>query len=287
VQFSNKIELYDYFFLGVMHMACSLRVYVACLRLGVQRELAYPLNFVVDSVVNPFIVCGVEMSMWYAIVASQQGQSLNGYSVGSYLIYFLWGSFFSRQLNTWSQEYAMGQEIYSGQVNASLTRPVSYIMLHFFQFLGQRFIRLFIALGIPIVLSMVITDHAFLMRLPMALIVGFLYLFFNFKLAQLFLCLAFYLHRVNSVVFSKNVTLWVLTGELFPLDLLPDAAYRIARILPFASGVFIPVGYLSGRIGDTELMEGMIGLVAGIVGVTCAAEFAWARAVRHYSGLGA
>lgn len=85
----------------------------------------------------------------------------------------------------------------------------------------------------------------------------------------------------------KNMALWVLTGESFPLDLIPEPYKSYVLRLPFASGVYFPVAYLTGRVGNEELLQAFASVALGIAVVSVIAWLMWRRGLREYSGIGA
>ncbi len=66
-------------------------------------------------------------------------------------------------------------------------------------------------------------------------------------------CAAFFLNKIHSFTAAKNLALWVISGEIIPLDLMPEPFRTILIALPFSSGVFIPVGYLTVAAACTRL----------------------------------
>ena len=81
--------------------------------------------------------------------------------------------------------------------------------------------------------------------------------------------------------------IWVLTGELMPLDLLPSPIREWIIALPFSCGIYIPAAYLSGRIDTNAFMKGFISLAVGGVVFGLLARFVWKQGLRRYSGTGA
>ena len=81
--------------------------------------------------------------------------------------------------------------------------------------------------------------------------------------------------------------IWVLTGELMPLDLLPSPIREWVIALPFSCGIYLPAAYLSGRIETDVFMQGFISLAAGGIFFGLLARFVWKKGLRRYSGTGA
>src|SRR5690606_31378152 len=125
------------------------------------------------------------------------------------------------------------------------------------------------------------------MRLGPALLMGVMYLLFihtiNFALASM----AFFFDHVYSLNTTQNMVLWLLTGSVFPLDLLPSWTSRLLIRLPFSCGTYLPAGYISGRIGTEQFFQGFISLAIGLLLAAVLARFNWNRGLKNYTGTGA
>lgn len=76
-------------------------------------------------------------------------------------------------------------------------------------------------------------------------------------------------------------------GELFPLDLLPEPFKTAFIAAPFASGTFIPVGYIIGRVDIQTVYNGFISVTIGLVVLNLLAAYLWKRGIDSYVGTGA
>ena len=99
--------------------------------------------------------------------------------------------------------------------------------------------------------------------------------------------LAFQLNRVYSLTIAKNLALWIFTGELFPLDILPEPYRSILIQLPFANAVFIPVGYLTGRVPLEMVCHGFATTTYGLIVMGALSALTWKWGLSKYSGHGA
>jgi ABC-2 type transport system permease protein len=85
----------------------------------------------------------------------------------------------------------------------------------------------------------------------------------------------------------KNMLIWVLAGELVPLDLYPEPVRTWLLHSPFASGVYVPVSYITGRVGTPFFLQSFISISGGLVVFGAIAYVLWWRGVRSYTGTGA
>jgi ABC-2 type transport system permease protein len=113
------------------------------------------------------------------------------------------------------------------------------------------------------------------------------YLVFVHTVSFCVACLAFFLNRTYSFTAIKNTAIWVLAGELIPLDLYPEPVKSLLIRSPFASGVYVPVGFITGRFGYDLMMTSLVSVLLGIAAVGLFAAWLWRAGLRVYSGTGA
>lgn len=235
----------------------------------------------------------IEVALWSGIfrglVLSTGSETplLNGFGLNSYLTYAIWGSFVARIAVTWNYENRMIEEIESGSINVLLSRPTSFFEYYMSQFLGYKIITTMISMFIPVCVSIWLDLPVDYSRLPTAFLLVCYYLVFVQTLSFTIATIAFFLNRAHSFTVAKNLSLWLLSGELIPLDLLPTAVKNALLALPFANAVYVPVGYITGRIDSSLLIQGFLTTSVGILVIGWIARMSWNRGIRHYTGTGA
>jgi ABC-2 type transport system permease protein len=264
-----------------------LRRNLAAARLAVLSQLEYRINFAVDAVIQPVLTSAIEVTLWSAILTGMGGRSLGGFGREYYLAYALWANFMGRISTNWMYEFTMLDDIDTGKVNSILVRPISFYEYYLSQFLGYKLLCAFVALGIPAVACLVMKVPFHPERLPLMLVMLVFYLVFTHTLSFCVACMAFFMNRANALTGMKNLAIWVLAGELVPLDLYPEPLKTILMNSPFAAGVYLPVGYLTGRFGVEQMMHGFTSIAAGMIVVALLAFTMWRSGVRNYAGTGA
>ncbi len=230
------------------------------------------------------------MFLWFAIFSTRSAggdQNINGMGMNSYLAYALWAAFFARISANWAYEFRMSDEIESGSINSLLTKPMSFFEYYLFQLLGHKAVTTFFSLMIPLALSMALPWPMNLSRIPLAIILVFYYLVLVHLIAMCVTTTGFFINRTGSITVAKNLILWLLTGELVPLDIVPSPWKEYLLVLPFSSGVYYPVAYITGRIGHREMLTGFLSVTAGIIVVGSFMVFYWRQGLRKYVGTGA
>jgi ABC-2 type transport system permease protein len=227
----------------------------------------------------------VEAAFWTGLIDATGSSSLAGFPVRYYLGYFLYLILGLGSMN-WRFERAMIAEINNGAVNALLLRPGSFYTYHMGQLLGQKLITAFIMVPVIFLIAGIwdLPFHA--ERLPMVLLMGISYVILLFSLHFAVASMAFFFDNVYSLNNSKNMIIWILTGELMPLDLLPSPLREWVIALPFSSGIYLPAAYLSGRIETGVFMKGFISLAIGGIFFGLLARLIWKNGLRGFGGTG-
>lgn len=256
-------------------------------KLAIASNIEYRMNFFIDSLLQPSITSVVEMVLWMAIFKGAQATSIGGFGEDYYLAYALWATFIARATANWTYEFKMIEEIDQGSINSLLVRPMNYYEYYLSQLLGYKTATTFFSLIFPVIIILAFklpTDWA---RVPAALALIFYYLLFVYGVSFCISSLAFFFNKVNSLTVTKNLALWLLTGELFPLDLMPEAFRKVFVMLPFSSGVYIPVGFMTGRIGWDVLVQGFLSVTISMVFVSLLGWYLWKKGMKAYVGTGA
>lgn len=264
-----------------------LRRNLAASQLAIRSQLEYRINFIIDAMVQPLITASVETTIWFAILSNTPGNTLGGFSKEYYLAYAFWANFVGRVTINWMYEFVMLDEIDSGRVNSILMRPISYYEFFLAQFVGYKLLTASCSFFIPIVGCYFLGVPVSIEKVFLALALISIYLIFVHTLSFSVACLAFFINRAQSFTGIKNMIIWVMSGELIPLDLYPDYLKNILIHSPFASGVYIPVGYITGRVSDDLFKQSFLSIFFGIIVAGVLAHWLWTKGLKVYSGTGA
>jgi ABC-2 type transport system permease protein len=229
----------------------------------------------------------MEVAIWSAIIASTGRSTLGGFPRESYVAYALWAAFFGRVGSNWMYEFRMVDEIDTGSINSVLARPISFYEYYLSQFLGYKLLTSTISFTVPIIVTLFMTGPTHLERLPLACAIQIFYLILVHTVSFTVASLGFFLNRVHGFTMAKNIALGMLTGELFPLDLVPEPFRHVVMWLPFSNSVFVPVGYITGRLQIADVGRGFISLIISIIIMGFVAHTIWQAGRRRYSGTGA
>jgi ABC-2 type transport system permease protein len=260
---------------------------LACARLAALQQLEYRFNLIADTMIQPLIVSLVEMTIWLAFFSSTGQTTLAGFSREAYLAYALWAAFISRVSTSWMYESLMIEDVENGTINSILVRPITFFEYYLGQLMGYKVLTTSISLLAPIAACMIFKLPVDISRLPLALVLVFYYLILVHIFSIVIASLGFFFTRVHHLTIAKNITLWMLTGEFFPLDIAPEPFKSVLIALPFSSATFRPVGYMTGRLEVETIYNGFFSVTCGILVIGPLAAIMWNAGRKRYSGTGA
>lgn len=260
---------------------------LAFAKLAIVSNLEYRLNYFVDALVQPTLTTGIEMLLWYAVFVGAGTNQIAGFGKEFYLSYALWSAFFARICTSWMYETRMINEIDSGAINSLLVRPMSFYEYYFSQLMGYKFITTIVSMMVPLIAVSIFDLPTKNERLPLAFALEFYYLILVHSISFAISSLAFFFNKVHSMTAAKNLALWVFTGELFPLDLMPEPFRSIVMTLPFSAGVYAPVGYLTGRLEVNSIWQAFSSVTVGIIVFNILGTLMWKKGIKVYAGTGA
>ncbi|MGZ3788994.1 MAG: ABC transporter permease [Bacteriovorax sp.] len=260
---------------------------LAFANLAIVSNLEYRLNYFIDAIVQPILTTGIEILLWVAVFKGAHSESINGFGRNYYLSYALWSAFFARIATSWMYEFRMIEEVGSGTINGLIVRPMSFYEYYLSQLLGYKFITTIISMIVPLLAAHFFHMPTIYARIPLGIVLCFYYLILVHTISFLVCCVAFHLTKISSFTVAKNLMLWILTGELFPLDLIPGPWREKIIALPFSSGVFLPVGYITGRVELNQVINGFISVTFALVFLNALGAWLWKKGLASYSGTGA
>ena len=260
---------------------------LAFVRLAALSNLEYRFNYLTDAILQPLLTALIELTLWTAVFASISGDTIGGFPKSFYLSYAVWAAFVARITANWMYEFRMIEEVDRGTINSVLARPIGFSEYYLSQFLGYKLMTTLFSLCIPIAIELFSGSPERLLRVPAAICLTILYLVFAHLISLSIASFAFFLNRAYSFTVAKNLLIWLLSGELFPLDLAPEPFRHWLLLLPFSSAVYVPVGYLTGRIGTDVLSAGFLHVAVGICIMWIVSSVLWKVGLRKYSGTGA
>ena len=230
----------------------------------------------------------VALGIWWSI-AKQSGGEVDGFSGPAFVQYFFAITLVNQLTQAW-QSWYIEQWIAEGEMNHRLTRPLKPIHEAVADNIAFKARTATLILAVWIAVSLIWPDA----RLPFrprhiglaaaAIVLGAAIRFLNNFTVGLF---GFWTTRAAALVELQMAVGMFLSGQLAPLDLLPERVRVFAHLLWFPYMIAFPVSLLVGT-GDsaTSPIEGFTGQIVWLAIWWVAYRAVWRKGLERYGAVG-
>jgi ABC-2 type transport system permease protein len=266
----------------------KIEKYVSVFNIGLQNTFVYRWNYFLRALFGLIPLAGT-VFLWSAVF-KERGGGLHGYDYASMIYYYLLTLLVSNLVTPTEDEWQIAADIREGQINALLTKPMSYLAYRFSIFLSGRLVYTFVTLP-PIALIfiyyrdyIVLPDHAltYVYACISMLMAAFMQFFITYSLAMM----AFWILEISTIVFIVYSFEYFLGGQMFPIDIMPPGIYAVMKWLPFYYELFAPIAIFLGRLQGAALAQALAIQTGWLLLTWAWAHFMWKRGLGHYQAVG-
>jgi ABC-2 type transport system permease protein len=187
-------------------------------------------------------------------------------------------------------EWQIAADIREGQINALLTKPMSYLAYRFSIFLSGRLVYTFVTLPPIALIFIYYRDYIVLPADPLVyvfatvsmLMAALIQFFITYSLAMM----AFWILEISTIVFIVYSFEYFLGGQMFPIDIMPSAVQAVMKWLPFYYELFCPIAIFLGRLKGAELVQALAIQTGWLFLAWAWANYMWKRGLGHYQAVG-
>ncbi|HET6645055.1 MAG TPA: ABC-2 family transporter protein [Fimbriimonadales bacterium] len=262
-----------------------MRKWLALMAIYFQEGLAYRANGIIWTLTDT--VPAMIMPMVF-IASAKTGNQIGGYTnsgiVQYYLVMLVLTNFIVCHI-MWELAY----EIRDGVFTPSLLRPVSYLDVCAIRNLAWRCLRLVYFAPAFIILIFFYRDYLvgsdlyFGWQSIAAVILGHIV---SFSLAYMLTMFALFFAEVQSIFGLYYFPLMFLSGQMFPIYLMPGWIVSVAKVLPFYYTTGLPLDIIMRRIPLENALVPLAVQVLWILGHFAAAKLLWKYGLRQYAAVG-
>jgi len=265
-------------------MYWTLRKWRAVFSIYFQDGIAYRASGLIWVTID--LATAVTMPLVWA-AASKNGP-IGGFSSSDFILYYLCmlflGSFVMSHIM-----WELAMEIKEGQFSTMLLRPMSFYQLNFFRNLSWRVIRPI--LFAPFFVLLLFAYRGFLTHAEIHLgwefwasvAMGHLV---SFTFVMMMAMLALFTQEVSSIFELYYIPMLFLSGQLFPIAMLPTWGAKLAKLFPFYFMTGAPTEILIGRITGPAIYQ-VLGTQALWVAICYVlSKVLWKTGLKHYTGVG-
>lgn len=267
-------------------MTSTLRKWRAIFAIFFQEGLAYRASGIIWIMTD--LVTAVTMPLVWAKASAITNGPIGGFSASDFVLYYLCmlmlGSFVTSHI-MWD----LATEIREGQFSAMLMRPISFFQYTFFRNLSWRIIRS--SLFAPIFVVLLFAYSGYLKDATVnlhwefwvSLVLGHLV---SFTFVMMMAMIALMVQEAYSIFELYYVPMLFLSGQLFPVSILPGWAQILAKLFPFYFTTGAPTEILIGRVSGDAILPTLMTQLLWIVICYALSRALWRVGLKHYTGVG-
>jgi ABC-2 type transport system permease protein len=274
---------------GSPGIVASLKKYGKILRISLVERMVYRADFMVSTVFR-FLPLVTTLLLWQAVFASSGRDELSGYTQHQMIAYLLLVQI-SRMFSSMPGLAAgIARDIRDGSLKKYLLQPINMIA-YLLSYRAAHKMTYILTTSIPYGVLFFLCRDSF-DRLPdpatwlayfVSLLLGFLLGFFFEAMIGM---VGFWFLEVTSFLYVVNTLNFFVSGQMFPLELLPTGWAEVLKALPFKYLAYFPATIFLGKVQGMDLVYGLLIEVAWVVTFLILARWLYHRGLRRYSAYG-
>jgi ABC-2 type transport system permease protein len=262
-----------------------IATYAAYAKVSAQQQFQYRAAnyfFMIGMVVEPIIY----LVVWSTIATANGGQ-VEGFTPGTFAAYYIVWTLV-RNMNIVLTPFSWEHRIKDGQFSGQLLRPIHPIHEDLASFIGWKFVVILLWLPLAGVLSLVFRPE--LSPSLLQCVVFFIAIWGAYLIRAIMQwslgLITFWTTRVGAIFDAWYLSELLLSGRLFPLQLMPHWMQTISWFLPFRWTFGFPITALTGPVTNHELFVGLGFQIFWIAVAIVVVKLVWPHAVRRFSSVG-
>jgi len=263
-----------------------MKKYLTIILLNIQSSMEYKFNFI-TTLICSLIPFGINSIIWYAL--GNYSAEAFGYTLKEMVAYYFCIMITALLVNS-NVVHAVAGDIQSGGLNKHLLLPYKYTIYQLCNDLPMRIVYIIFGI-IPItLLSVILKDFMEFNFSPVNLILYIVMIVIaygvNFYLYYFIGLVSFYFTRIGSFMGVYGVVVSLLSGRLFPLDIIPGIIRKILLLLPFQFTGYVPVTVLQGRYTGQEFIIVLLSGIFWIVFFRFLCKLMLKKGLKNYTSFG-
>jgi ABC-2 type transport system permease protein len=232
------------------------------------------------------MVTAVTMPLVWASAA--RGGAIKGFTANDFVLYYL-SMLMLTGFVTSHIMWDLAMEIKEGQFSVMLIRPMSFFQYQFFRNLSWRILRPVLFAPVFLLLlwgyrGYLVGAHVFLgWQFWVALVLGHLV---SFSFVVMMSMLALFVQEATSIFELYYIPMLFLSGQLFPIGVLPAWAKALTKLFPFYFTTGAPTEILIGRLKGPEVVGAIYWQLAWCLVTYVIARILWKQGLKYYTGVG-
>jgi ABC-2 type transport system permease protein len=267
------------------------------LKISLEERLVYRGDFALGTLMR-FLPIVTQVFLWTAVFSATSRGDIAGYSRNDIVAYYLLTMLTRAFSSMPGLATGIARSVRDGSVKKFLIQPVDYVSFLLAARVAHKLVYYAVA-ALPFALVFFLcrsyfppipdatTIAAFLVSLVLSFLLGF---FMEATLGML----GFWFMEVSSIVFGYMLVQYLLSGHMFPIDLLRTVPTGISGVsladlvhwLPFEYTAYFSSAIWLGKVRGADLATSLAIEAGWVVVMAVACRIAWRRGTRRYSAFG-
>jgi ABC-2 type transport system permease protein len=267
------------------------------LRISLEERLVYRGDFALGTLMR-FLPIVTQVFLWTAVFGATSRGDIAGYTRNDIVAYYLLTMLTRAFSSMPGLAGGIARSVRDGSVKKFLIQPVDYVSFLLAARVAHKLVYYAVA-ALPFALVFFLcrgyfppipdatTIAAFLLSLVLSFLLGF---FMEATLGML----GFWFMEVSSIVFGYMLVQYLLSGHMFPIDMLAAIPTGVAGVsladvvhwLPFEYTAYFSAAIWLGKVQGADLVTSLLIEAGWVVVMAVACRIAWWRGTRRYSAFG-
>jgi ABC-2 type transport system permease protein len=275
----------------------GLRTWWTMLKICLEERLVYRGDFALGTLMR-FLPIVTQVFLWTAVFGATSRGDIAGYTRNDIVAYYLLTMLTRAFSSMPGLAGGIARSVRDGSVKKFLIQPVDYVSFLLAARVAHKLVYYAVA-ALPFALVFFLcrsyfppipdatTIAAFLLSLALSFLLGF---FMEATLGML----GFWFMEVSSIVFGYMLVQYLLSGHMFPIDLLRTVPTGLSGVsladvvhwLPFEYTAYFSSAIWLGKVQGAALVNALLIETGWVMVMAVACRAAWWRGTRRYSAFG-
>ncbi len=265
-----------------------MKKYLTVFQLSFQNEFTYRLNFILWRVRNILRILMV-FFLWNSVFSGRE--TAFGYTRPEMMAYVFSVLFINTFVMSAPSNDNVGSQISNGDLSNFLVKPINYLHYWLTRDWASKLLNILFATGEIFTLYIIFRPEILFTNTTTFLFSGILVTiiaaFIYFYLTKIVISVAFWApEQPWGLMFVFLVLYEILSGGIFPLDVLPLNIYSILKFTPFPYLVYFPIKLLVGNATYPEIVNIFIGSFSWLILSKWISIKLWKNGLKVYSASG-
>jgi len=262
--------------------------YIQVAKVSLSQELAYKTSFIMGRL-RSLLTIFLLFFLWDAVY--RFGDNTVFGITRTQMLTYIFGVLMVKAVVASSKITSLSGEISTGNLTNYLLKPISIFKIYFARDMGLKSLNLILAFFEALLVYLILKPKLFIQTEFIYLILFFLFLVMGILIYFFFLAL------VSMIPFWMPEQTWppvflfltiseLMSGALFPLDILPSFLRTLFYLTPFPYLLYVPLQVYLGRFGMGLIFQAVLVYGFWLGASYLLFSFGWKRGIKLYRAEG-